>query len=168
MRHKAVKHSFGRKTGPRQALIRGLVNSLVGNGRIKTTLPKAKELRHHVERAITMGKKGTLGARRLLLSRYPSEDTVELLMGDLAKRFAKRPGGYTRIVKLGRRGGDCADMAYIEFVDYKPEAPASDETVKGDKEAVKRAKTRVKANDKQKKAIRRIQVQSRRFNQTHA
>jgi len=168
MRHKAVKHSFGRKTGPREALIRGLVTSLVGHGRIKTTLPKAKELRRHVERAITMGKKGTTHARRILMSRYPNTDTVETLMGDLAKRFAKRPGGYTRIVKLGPRGGDCADMAYIEFVDFKPPTAEAEETVKGDKDAVKRAKARVKIAQKNKKATRRIQVQSRRYNQTHA
>lgn len=132
MRHQVVKHSFGRKTGPRIALIRGLVNSLVEHGRIKTTVVKAKELRRHVERAVSIGKKGTVHARRVLLAKYPNPKTVSVLVDDLGKRFAKRPGGYTRIVKLGARGGDNAPMAFIEFVDYEAPKADSAETVKGD------------------------------------
>jgi large subunit ribosomal protein L17 len=163
MRHHVIKHSFGRKTGPRIALIRGLVHSLVEHGRIKTTVTKAKELRRHVERAVTMGKQGTLNARRLLMARYPNMTTVETLMGDLAKRMAKRPGGYTRIVKLGPRPGDNADMAYIEFVDYEPApAAAGGETVKGDKGATKRAKAGAKESAKRRKSVRKVQVASRR------
>ena len=120
MRHNAKVATFGRKTGPRRALLRGLVNSLVEHGRIKTTLAKAKELRRHVEPAVTMGKKNTLHARRLLLARYPNEKTVTMIMSDIAPRFASRPGGYTRILKLGQRPGDRAEMAFIEFVDYVP------------------------------------------------
>jgi len=162
MRHHVIKHSFGRKTGPRIALIRGLVHSLVEHGRIKTTVTKAKELRRHVERAVTMGKQGTLNARRLLMARYPNMTTVENLMGDLAKRMAKRPGGYTRIVKLGPRPGDNARMAYIEFVDYEPPKAAGDETVRGDKGATKRAKAGAKETAKRKKSVRKGQVASRR------
>jgi large subunit ribosomal protein L17 len=144
------------------ALIRGLVNSLVEHGRIKTTVVKAKELRRHVERAVTMGKKGSLNARRVLMSRYPNELTVGNLMGDLAKRMAKRPGGYTRIVKLGPRPGDNASMAYIEFVDYEPPKAAGDETVKGEKGGVKRAKSGAKVTAKRRKSARKSQVASRR------
>lgn len=162
MRHQVVKHSFGRKTGPRIALIRGLVHSLVEHGRIKTTLSKAKELRRHVERAITLGKTGNINSRRLLMARYPNENTVRGIMDDLAKRFAKRAGGYTRIVKLGPRPGDNAPSAYIEFVDYQPPKAAGEETVKGDKGAVKRAKTQTKVVAKKKKAARKSQVGSRR------
>lgn len=162
MRHHAIKHSFGRKTGPRIALIRGLVHSLVEHGRIKTTVKKAKELRRHVERAVTMGKKKTVHARRILLARYPNQKTVEILVGSLADRFAKRPGGYTRIVKLGPRPGDNADMAYIEFVDFEPKKEASPETVKGDKGAVKRAKSDTKVEAKRKKTVKKKKVASKR------
>lgn len=164
MRHHVVKHTFGRKKGPRIALIRGLVSSLVKYGRIKTTVKKAKELRRHVERAVTIGKKGSMEAHRLLLSRYPNAETVSTLVSDLGKRFAKRPGGYTRIIKLGNRPGDNADMAYIEFVDYKAPEAQGEETVKGDKEGVKRAKVLAKAATRKAKAIRRTQVSSRRKN----
>ena len=122
MRHRARVSTFGRKTGPRKALLRGLVTSLVEHGRIKTTLAKAKELRIHAEKAITVGKKEGLHARRLLLARYPNEKTVSTIMDDLAPRFKTRAGGYTRILKLGARPGDNAEMAFIEFVDYAPKA----------------------------------------------
>lgn len=124
MRHRAKVQTFGLASGPRKALLRGLVNSLVEHGRIKTTVAKAKELRRHVERAVTTGKEGTLHAQRLLLSRYPNEKTVATIMKDIAPRMKTRPGGYTRILKLGKRPGDNADMAFIEFVDYAPKAKA--------------------------------------------
>ena len=163
MRHHRVKHSFGRKSGPRMALVRGLVQSLVEYGRIKTTVVKAKELRRHVERAVTMGKKKSIHARRVLLARYPNQKVVSLLVGDIADRFAARPGGYTRIVKLGPRPGDNADMAYIEFVDFAPvKAADAPETVKGDKGGVKRAKTANKAVAKRKKTDKKKKVASKR------
>lgn len=120
MRHRARVSTFGRKTGPRKALIRGLVYSLVEHGRIKTTLAKAKELRRHVERAVTLGKKNTLHARRLLLERYPNESAVAKIMSDISPSFLKTPGGYTRVLKIGQRPGDKAEMAFIEFVNYAP------------------------------------------------
>jgi large subunit ribosomal protein L17 len=144
------------------ALIRGLVYSLVENGRIKTTLARAKEVRRHVERAITLGKKDSLHSRRLLMSRYPNENVVEILSTDLQKRFAKRPGGYTRIVKVGARAGDQSDMAFLEFVDYVPAAATGEETVKGDKEAPKKSRARVVARERARKRVRRIQATSRR------
>ena len=120
MRHRAQVKHFSRSPNARKALMRGLVTSLVEHERIKTTLPKAKELRRHVERAITMGRQGTLHARRTLLAKYPNNATVEKLMSSLGERFKERPGGYTRIMKLGPRLGDGAEMAFIEFVDYDP------------------------------------------------
>ncbi len=125
MRHKVAKKNFGRSHGPRKALIRGLVDSLVKEERIKTTLPKAKELRKHVERAITKGKAGTVHARRVIMKDHPNKSTMEKIVDDLSVRFKERPGGYTRIRKVGVRAGDVAPMAYIEFVDYKP--PVKDE-----------------------------------------
>lgn len=162
MRHHVIKHSFGRKTGPRIALLKGLVNSLVEHGRIKVTVEMAKELRRHVERAVTMGKKGTLNSRRILMARYPNEKVVGLLMDDIAKRFAKREGGYTRIVKLGRRAGDNAPMSYIEFVDYQAPAAKSEETVTGEKGAGKKAKSEAKEVAKKKKTQRKAKVSSKR------
>lgn len=163
MRHKAKRHSFHRRQGPRIALIRGLVYSLVENGRIKTTVARAKEVRRHVEKAITLGKKGTIHSRRLLLSRFPNDGVVETLTTDLKKRFAKRPGGYTRIVKVGARPGDQADLAFLEFVDYVPPKSAGEETVKGDKDGATVAKKKtMTAKTKHRKRVRKLQTGARR------
>ena len=159
MRHNArVKH-FGRKSGPRKALFRSLVNSLVENGRIKTTLAKAKELRRHVEKAITVGKKQTLHARRLLLSRYPNEKVVSMIMSDIAPRFQDREGGYTRILKLGQRPGDRAEMAYIQFVDFKATEKAAKEVDK--KAEAKTKRVAAKAVEAKKKRVRKLQRSAR-------
>lgn len=163
MRHRSKRHNFHRRPGPRVALIRGMVNALVENGRIKTTVARCKEVRRHVEKAITVGKRGGLHARRLLMSRFPNENVVDILMGDLQKRFAKRPGGYTRIVKIGApRPGDQADVAFLEFVDYVPKAAAGEETVKGDATAAAKGKAKSVAKARARKRVRRIQSTSRR------
>lgn len=125
MRHRRKTKYFSRKTNPRKALIRGLVTALVENGRIKTTLAKAKELRRHVERAITLGKKGDLNTRRVLLARYPNEGLVHTIISDLSPRFKDRPGGYTRIMKISSRPGDAAPQAFIEFVDFDAQTYAA-------------------------------------------
>lgn len=180
MRHNArVKH-FGRKSGPRKALLRGLVNSLVEHGRIKTTLAKAKELRRHVEKAITTGKKESLHARRLLLARYPNEQVVSLIISDLAPRFKERAGGYTRILKLGQRPGDRAEMAYIQFVDFDPSKAAeasakAEKPAKGASKAAKAAtsaeatlkKTAARAAANKKKRIRKQQGRARSVLREH-
>ena len=158
MRHRAKVTHFGRKSGPRKALLRGLVTSLVEHGRIKTTLAKAKELRRHVEKAVTVGKDQTLHSQRLLLSRYPNEDTVSTIMKDLAPRFKERAGGYTRILKLGARPGDNAEMAFIEFVDYTPKV-ASEVDLKA---ASKAKKTSAKLAERKKKHIRKLKEEARR------
>ena len=159
MRHRVVKHNFGRRHGPKRALLRGLVDSLVEHGRIKTTLPKAKELRRHVEKAVTMGKKQNLHARRVLLSRYPNKNTVKTLVDDLGKRFQERPGGYTRIIKLGARPGDQAEMAYIEFVDYQVPENFSEQVEKLEAEKAQKNEKRVELA---KKKLRKSQRQARR------
>jgi large subunit ribosomal protein L17 len=159
MRHNAKVQTFGLASGPRKALLRGLVNSLVEHGRIKTTLAKAKELRRHVERAVTTSKDQTLHARRLLMARYPNEKTVGILMTDIAPRMKTRPGGYTRILKLGKRPGDNADMAFIEFVDYTPKAALTDDEVKAASK-VKKAAGKKKAA--KKKGILKKQGNDRR------
>jgi large subunit ribosomal protein L17 len=128
--HRRATKYFSRKFNARKALFRGLIVSLVEHGRIKTTVEKAKEIRRHVEKAVTLGKKDTLASRRLLLSRIPNQQTVSTIIGDISKRFASRPGGYTRIIKIGRRPGDTAEMAFLEFVDYDfsgAQKPGSDE-----------------------------------------
>lgn len=116
--HRRATKYFSRKFNARKAMLRGLMVSLVEHGRIKTTVDKAKELRRHIEPAITLGKKGDLASRRLLISRIANQDAVSKICADLSKRFMERPGGYTRLIKIGRRPGDTAEMAFIEFVDY--------------------------------------------------
>ncbi len=142
MRHRRrVKH-FSRKPTARRALIKGLVSSLVEHGRIKTTVEKAKEIRRHVERAITKGKTDDLSTMRLLTSRFSSEDTARSLIKDLGTRMKDRPGGYTRIIKIGRRPGDTAEMAFLEFVDFDWKAKDAElEAAKKAKPAKKVAKT---------------------------
>lgn len=167
MRHRRrVKH-FSRKSGARKALIRGLVESLVEHGRIKTTVEKAKEARRHVERAITLGKKGTLAARRLILARYPQVEVMTSIVNDLSVRFKDRPGGYTRIIKLGKRPGDMAEMAYIEFVDYDFAAKSA-EAVKTKNELkevkAKKAPSKKAVHRVERKVRNKIQAQSRRDN----
>jgi|SRR6185312_9495759 len=166
MAHRRSTKYFGRKFNAKKALLRGLIVSLVEHGRIKTTVIKAKELRRHVERAITLGKKDDLASRRLLLSRIPNQNTVETIMSDISKRFATRPGGYTRIIKIGRRPGDKSEMAFIEFVDYDWEKSASTKTdakaAKADKkETAKVAKKAVVAVAARKKSVKKMQKKSR-------
>jgi len=162
MRHRTKKSNFHRRPGPLKALIRGYVYSLVENGRIKTTVKRAKEIRRQVEKAITLAKRDGLHTRRLLLSRYPNDGVVETLMGDLKKRFSTRPGGYTRVVKIGGRPGDQADMAFLEFVDYAPKAAGGDTAVKGDADAQSRSRANAVAKARLRKNVRRIQNASRR------
>ncbi len=169
MRHRRrVKH-FSRKQGPRKALIRGLVESLVEHGRIKTTVEKAKETRRHVERAITLGKKGSLAARRLILARYPQVNVMNSIVNDLSVRFKDRNGGYTRVIKLGKRPGDMAEMAFIEFVDYDFAAKSAERVGSGSSEPQKKSKENVVSSKKAvyrvaRKVRNKIQAQSRREN----
>lgn len=119
MRHrKSVgRKSFGRTHSQKNATLKNLVFALIEHGRIKTTLAKAKELRRHAEKLITLGKKRDLHARRLLLSRYPNKQLIADVFNRLAPKFLGRDGGYTRIVKIGNRIGDHAQMAFVEWVE---------------------------------------------------
>jgi large subunit ribosomal protein L17 len=127
MRHRRAGKKLGRDSAHRKALYSNLAGALIEHGRIKTTVAKAKAVKPFAEQMITLGKRGDLHARRLALAELRSQDVVHLLFADVAPRFADRPGGYTRIVKLGPRNGDAAEMVYLELVDYQPAgtAPAS-------------------------------------------
>ena len=124
MRHLKAGRKLGRTSAHRKALFRNLVGALILRERISTTLAKAKELRGKVEKTITLGKKGTLHARRQAFKLAPQKETVQKVFGPLAERYAKRPGGYTRIIKIGPRKGDNAPMAFIELVDREGDTPA--------------------------------------------
>ena len=152
MRHRAQRKNFGREHNHKKAMLRNLVTSLVEHGRVKTTLQKAKELRRHAEKAVTLGKKDTLHARRMLTSRYPNTKTVERVFSDLAPRFKDRNGGYTRILKVGRRAGDNAEMAIIEWVDYVVESSSSsaDTTAESKKTAATAKSTSTKQTARKK------------------
>ena len=123
MRHLKTGRKFGRTSAHRKALFRNMVTALIGRERIRTTLAKAKELRGKVEKTITLGKKGTLHARRHALKLVADKDSLKKIFGPLAERYANRPGGYTRVIKLGHRLGDDAPMAFIELVDREGESP---------------------------------------------
>ncbi len=158
MRHKAATAHLGRSTDARRGLLRNLVDSLVLHGRIKTTVAKARELKRHAERAVTLGKKGDLATRRLLLSRYPNKDTVKAIMDDISPRMKSRPGGYTRIIKLGNRPGDMAEMAFIEWVDYElptETAEAGTEKSAAAKKAPAKKKTPAKKKAAKKKTTKK-------------
>jgi len=125
MRHRNAHRKLGRVTEHRIALLRNQATALLMHEHIETTVPKAKELRPFVERLITIAKRGvkaadpkgkTLSARRLVMRDVHDEDIVTKLFDELAPRFAERPGGYTRILKLGHRRGDAAEVAQIELV----------------------------------------------------
>jgi large subunit ribosomal protein L17 len=126
MRHRNGLRKLNRTSAHRQAMLRNMCNSLITHEAIKTTLPKAKELRMAVEPLITLAKEPTLAHRRLAFDRTRDRDVVAKLFNDLGPRYKARPGGYTRILKMGFRVGDNAPMAFVELVD-RPE-PKADET----------------------------------------
>jgi large subunit ribosomal protein L17 len=125
MRHRNGLRKLNRTSAHRQAMLRNMCNSLITHEAIKTTLPKAKELRMAVEPLITLAKEPTLAHRRLAFDRTRDRDVVAKLFNDLGPRYKARPGGYTRILKMGFRIGDNAPMAFVELVD-RPE-PKADE-----------------------------------------
>jgi large subunit ribosomal protein L17 len=117
MRHRNSGRQLNRNSTHRKAMFRNMVNSLVEHELIKTTLPKAKELRRFAEPLITLGKTDSLANRRLAFDRTRSRSVVGKLFGNLGPRYQERPGGYIRILKAGYRTGDKAPMAYVELVD---------------------------------------------------
>jgi large subunit ribosomal protein L17 len=122
MRHHRAGKKLGRDSAHRRALYANLAGSLIEHGRIKTTEAKAKAVKPFAEQMITLGKRGDLAARRQAIAELRSQDVVHQLFADVAPRFADRPGGYTRIVKLEPRQGDAAEMVYLELVDFVPGA----------------------------------------------
>ena len=120
MRHQRKGKKLGRDSAHRKALYSNLAGSLIEHGRIKTTEAKAKAVKPIAEKMITLGRRGDLAARRQALAYLRSQEVVHQLFAEVAPRFADRPGGYSRIVKIGPRFGDAAEMVYLELVDYVP------------------------------------------------
>ena len=123
MRHRKRGRKFNRTSAHRQAMLRNMAVSLIEHGAIKTTLPKAKELRSVAEPLITLAKVDSVANRRLAFARTRSKEAVGILFNELGPRYASRPGGYMRVLKMGYRTGDNAPMAYVELVD-RPDATA--------------------------------------------
>lgn len=120
MRHQKAGRKLSRTSAHRKALFRNMVTSLLEHERIQTTDAKAKELRGIADRMITLGKRGGLHARRQALAVIRNAKVTEKLFDELAERYRERPGGYTRVIKLGNRAGDAAPQSIIELVDGKP------------------------------------------------
>ena len=120
MRHQRKGKKLGRDSAHRKALYANLAGALIEHGRIKTTEAKAKAVKPIAEKMVTLGRRGDLAARRQALAYLRSQEVVHQLFAEVAPRFTDRPGGYSRIVKIGPRFGDAAEMVYLEFIDYVP------------------------------------------------
>lgn len=154
MRHRKNTVKLGRTSDQRQALFAGLVSNLILAKRITTTLPKARAAKRLAEKMVTVGKQGTLAARRQALSFLRLEKAVNELFGAVAPAMKDRAGGYTRVIKLGQRQSDSSEMCLLEWVDFVPKAPKAkaekaEEAPKGEKKAEK--KTEKKADKKAEK-----------------
>jgi large subunit ribosomal protein L17 len=123
VRHRRSGRKLGRDASHRKALYSNLAGALFEHGRIKTTAAKAKEVKPIAEQMITLARRGGVHARRQALAYLRSQDVVHKLFSDVGPRFADRPGGYSRIIRIGPRPGDAAEMVYLELVDFLPEAP---------------------------------------------
>jgi len=150
MRHNVGYRKLGRTSSHRRALLRGLATDLFRHERLRTTLPKAKELRPYAERLITLARRDDLHARRQVLRQIADKDVVKKLFATLAPRFATRPGGYTRTLLLGPRQGDGADMAIVELVGSEPVFKKQ----KDDRKARRAKKEKVRAKAAEETAAR--------------
>ncbi|SHN60762.1 50S ribosomal protein L17 [Erythrobacter sanguineus] len=126
MRHGISGRKLGRKSGHRTALFRNMAAALIKHEQIKTTLPKAKELRPYIEKLITLAKRGGLSNRRLAMARLGDEAQLKKLFEVLGERYSDREGGYTRVLRAGVRAGDAVQMAIIELVDRDESARGQD------------------------------------------
>ncbi|HEY4051918.1 MAG TPA: 50S ribosomal protein L17 [Acidobacteriaceae bacterium] len=144
MRHRNAGFKLGRNTSHRRALLRNLVTSILLEDRVETTITKAKAARPHVERLITLGKKGDLHSRRQALSFLQTREAVTRLFDTVAPRYGERAGGYLRIVRTGFQKGDGAEKAYIELLGAEREL---------DEKRQKRAETRAKRREELEKAM---------------
>jgi large subunit ribosomal protein L17 len=165
MRHNVAHRKLGRVTEHRLALLRNQAMALIRHERIETTIPKAKELRPFVERLITIAKRGVasgdtngkgLHARRLVMAELPDKAIVSKLFDEVAPRFAERPGGYTRILRIGFRRGDAAEVAQVELVGSEYDPRAAQAAAEGEeKPAAKKTKG---VGDRIKQAAQRIRT----------
>jgi len=146
MRHRVKGRKLGRTASHRKATLSALATSLLRHKRIKTTLAKAKETRGYVERLITKARKGDLHSQRQVMDVLKDKEVVKELFAEIVPKVGERPGGYTRVVKLGNRMGDGAEMAIIELVDYNDIATAKAEERKEERE--KKAKEKKEAEEK--------------------
>ncbi len=135
MKHRIVGRRLDRTTEHRTAMLRNLVTSLLRHERVVTTTPKAKELKRFADKVITLGKRATAHARRNAHRHVRDVEVLNKLFGSLADRYKARQGGYTRVVRVGRRAGDNAEISVIELVDRAPAPPAGGEDEKGAKKA---------------------------------
>ncbi len=163
MRHGVHKKKLGRTSSHRAALLNSLATSLLKHKRIRTTLSKAKEARSFVEALITKAKKNDLHARRQIMSVINDKEVVKELFNEIVPKIGERPGGYTRVVKLGNRIGDAASMAIIELVDYNDVINAKAEEHKEKKEAKAKAKreSEEKASAEDAKIVEESEVNSK-------
>jgi large subunit ribosomal protein L17 len=150
MRHRVAHRKLGRTTPHRIALLRNLATALFDKERIRTTLPKAKELRPFAERLITLARRADdrLHARRLAARHIQEPSVVKKLFDTIGTRFATRPGGYTRILRLGPRKGDGAEMAYVELVGYEYKPPTKEGKAPAKKAEGKKEPEAAKAEEK--------------------
>ena len=126
MRHRRAGKKLGRDASHRKALYSNLAGSLIVHGRIKTTVTKAKAVKPIAEKMITLGRQGDIHARRQATAFLRSQDVVHKLFSEVGPRFKERPGGYSRIIRIGPRPGDAAEMAYLELVDFSAEEQAEE------------------------------------------
>ena len=151
MRHKLGYRKLNRTSEHRKALFKNMLNSLIKYEQITTTLPKAKELKPKIDKAITLGKKNNLQSKKNLFSKLQDKTSVDKLTKKLSERYKKREGGYSRVVKTGFRYGDDAPMAIIELVDRDVEAKKIDVKKKTDKVVKEKEETDKKLKPKDKK-----------------
>ena len=147
MRHRNAGRKLSRNTSHRRALLRNMVTSLLEHGRLMTTLPKAKEIRPLAERMITLGKRDNLAARRQVHSYLLKDATAQKVFSDIAPKFADRKGGYSRIIKLGNRKGDGADLAIIELLGSDLEAKKAERAKKAAEKDAKKPKSEEKEDE---------------------
>ena len=154
MKHRIVGRRLDRTTEHRTAMLKNMATSLFRHERIVTTTPKAKELKRYAEKVISLAKRGTPHARRLAHVQVRDVEVLNKLFDTIGPRFGARPGGYTRLVRVGRRAGDNAEMAVIELVERTPaaEPEAADDKKKGKSEKGEKAKAEAKPEKKSRKA----------------
>jgi large subunit ribosomal protein L17 len=154
MKHRIAGRRLDRTTEHRTAMFRNMVTSLLRHERIVTTLPKAKELKRIADKTVTLGKRGTPHARRIAFRDVRDGEMIEKLFGPIAERYASRPGGYTRIMRLQRRHGDNAEMAVIELVD-RPAVTEEKAPAEGAKKSEKKTEKKAAPEKKAEKAPRK-------------